>query len=716
MLQRRLLIAALVVVVPAAAIGLWWLARPTGLIQGHVVDVAGQPLAGIAVTYSGGGAGSTDANGDFSVASPVDGGWVTAVGAGYLSRTRAARAGDPVLIRLYVDDGETIRLLFGGDVMFGRRFYDSNDDGDRSDGLLQQGATVEDHERLLHGIEPLLADADLTIVNLETPLIADPWVDPTQPRPSRFHPTKEFVFGSAPESAAALRRAGVDIVGLGNNHLYDALDEGVTSTREALLAAGYSATDFAGAGRTVDEAWQPAIREVAGQRVAVVACTTITGVEHPVTYVATATKAGSAECADAPLEAAIRSAATQADFVVAMIHGGFEYVREPSDSVSHFTAIAHQAGAAMVVDHHPHVVGGLASSASSLTAWTMGNLLFDQTVWPTFGSYVLRVDVRRGAVVDAYLEPIMLRDYQPVGVVGERANWVAREAQSLSDGPWVVDDGALMLAAGTSESVSVEIPAVTVPSAPTTILDLQGACLSAGASLPGMLTGRDEAWTGDFEDATSDEARAGGALWNVAEDNPDRQLMTSAAARGAFGVRLKRTGADTQEIILSPLHRLLVRAGDPISVLLTARGTSGAPATLQMSWYNDTIGPSQARSIVTLPVSGDWQQMRVDLVVPENGVAAQPFIRLTPPPGNQASIDVDDVRVIIWHTATARPACEFVRLPSVDAATGLTATVTRMPGSTAVATPAWFGADILAVEPVAGLPVGPAGSGWGTTE
>lgn len=713
MLRRRrfLLVVSGIVVLIGVAVGTWWLTNPSAEMVGRVVDIDGEPIPGVTVTFSGGGSAATGLDGRFVIASRVRGGWVTATRRGYLSRTRAAQAGDETLIRLLVDDGQTVRLLFGGDVMFGRRFYDQNDDGDRSDGLLRPGASTDEHLRLLDGVAPMLADADLSIVNLETPLIADPWVDPRGPRPDRFHPTKEFVFGSAPEAAVALREAGVDIVGLGNNHLYDALDAGVASTRQALLDAGYAASDFAGAGMNVDEAWRPAIREVRGQRIAVVACTTITGVEHPLTYVAGASKAGAAACEDAAITAAIQAARADADLVVAMIHGGFEYVREPSDSITHLSRLAREAGAGLVIDGHPHVVGGLPAGPGGLTAWTMGNLLFDQTVWPTFASYVLRVDVRAGEVIDAYVEPIMLRGYRPVGIVGSDADWVARVGQSLSDGPWVVDDGALMLAPAPASAT------VAVPEAPTTdarpILNLDGACVDSPPER--ALVGLDETWTGSFEDDTADEVEGGGELWNLVDPNPDRELLADAAATGRLGVRLKRAGGDSQEIILTPLHRLLVRAGDPISVLLAARGTRGADATQQMSWYNDTIGTSQQQTIVDLPVTDEWQTFRVDLQVPENGVAAEPYLRLAPTRGTEVSMDVDDVRVIVWQSPSARPACGYIRLEGGSAAPPR-AFRRSLPGVDPAVHPAWVEATTLVAPDAPALPPGPVDGGWGNSE
>lgn len=72
-----------------------------------------------------------------------------------------------------------------------------------------------------------------------------------------------------------------------------------------------------------------------------------------------------------------------------MIHGGYEHGRDLSVQVRRLSDIAVESGATLIVNHHPHVVGGLRFESGALTAWTLGNLLLDQTVWPTFESYDL---------------------------------------------------------------------------------------------------------------------------------------------------------------------------------------------------------------------------------------------------------------------------------------------------------------------------------------
>lgn len=679
---------------------------PHWSISGTVIDDAGRPIPGARVRLPTGEQASSDASGAFSLQAQTPGTWVQASAPGYLPRTRAARTGDDTWIRLSPDDGRTLRLVFGGDVMFGRRFYDTNDDGEHTDGLLSTGASVGEHRRLLAGVEPMLSDADVTVVNLETPLISDPWFDPTEPRPDRFHPTKEFAFASAPEAASALAEAGVDVVALGNNHVFDALDVGLESTRKTLDNAGFGGGGYTGFGRTPEEAWEPAIHVARGQRIAVVACTTITGEEHPLPYVATATNGGAAHCDADTLTAAVADASARSDVVIAMIHGGFEYVSAPSERIVALSELAHAAGAHLVINHHPHVVGGLEfTPGGQLTAWTLGNLLFDQTVWPTFASYLLRVDLRDGRVVGAYLEPIILDRFRPVGVVGERADWVARGALALSEGPWVVEDGALVLDPNHRPATMI---ATERPDEPGSILNLDGAC-DAQRALGDR--GRDLLWTGDFEDLTADEEDVGGALWTG--DGPQRRLLHDAASAGSTGVRMARTAGDADDIVLSPDHRVLVTPGQPLTAMLDVRGTHGPEAVLQLSWYNDTRGASQAQTIIDLDPGESWHTVRADVVVPANAVAVGYLVRLAPPASARATLDVDNALLIGWGHRGPGPGCDYGRLSvgSADASHVELVDLTS-PYDAEDPRPRWIVARTIDAAVPDGIPPGPSDSPW----
>ena len=89
----------------------------------------------------------------------------------------------------------------------------------------------------------------------------------------------------------------MDLVGLANDHIYDALDRGVTSTLETLRLAGFEpGQGMFGAGFTLQQAWRPAVRVVRGGALSVVGCTTIHGSQHPISYVASASQHKGGAC------------------------------------------------------------------------------------------------------------------------------------------------------------------------------------------------------------------------------------------------------------------------------------------------------------------------------------------------------------------------------------------------------------------------------------
>ena len=226
--------------------------------------------------------------------------WVTVRAGGWISRSRVVAPGETNLVRLAPRRPGTVTFAFGGDVMFGRRFFDAREDGSMR-GLIDPDDGPAAHRRLLAGVAPMLADADITAVNLETPIVDDPAYDPRRPRPTSFHPTKAVAYASAPAAAVALKDVGVDVVDLGNSHVFDRLKSGVRETRGHLRAAGLApGRGSFGAGANADQAWEPALREVHGQRVAFLGCTSVPG-DAPPTTVAASDEAGAARCRPARL-------------------------------------------------------------------------------------------------------------------------------------------------------------------------------------------------------------------------------------------------------------------------------------------------------------------------------------------------------------------------------------------------------------------------------
>lgn len=558
---------------------------PDRSVAGTVVDVAtGEPLSGATVSIHG-TANPVSASGRFRV--DVDGPALATVAApDHLSRVVALDPERAAEIALTPAGEQAVSLRFGGDVMMGRRYYENTVD---ADAWLSAGATIEDHARALDAVHPLLADADLTVVNLETPLVEDPWFD--EARPQRFHQEKGIVFATAPEFAAALASRGVDVVSMANNHTYDALGAGLASTMEALDEAGVI---HFGAGRNAAEAWRPAYARRGSSTVGFVGCTTVTGEAHEVSYVAGPRKAGAAACEARRLRKAVAEAGKHADTVVFMLHGGEEYRRTQVPEVAAFSELAVEAGAGLVVNSHPHVIGGIAEYRDVPIIETTGNLLFDQTLWETFLSYLVRADIVDGKVAQLGVDPIVLEGYRPVPVVGP------------------VADAAEQIAAGE------------------------------------MTASQDLLWgTGSMEDLDTATGSGRALLWQLGRY---ADLTEEAACAGDWGLRLRRSPVSERDVVASPRHRIPVAPGERLSLVADVAMAS-AGASLEVRWYADTVGASTAVSTLEIAErsgGADCEQVRLDVEVPSGAVAAQPFVRLTPPtdPNLSREVRIDDIRMI----------------------------------------------------------------------
>jgi len=638
------------------------------IITGRVISLTGLPIQGAEISSS---ANQTVSNleGWFEIPAPSSAAqWVTVKHADYISRTRAAQPGESVLFRLTPDDGETVAIHFGGDTMFGRRYYDPDRDGNREDALLPLNPSAEDHLALLKGIRPWLENAHVTVLNLETPLTEIPYHDLTQPRADAFHPYKAYTFASHLNVAPALKKAGVDLVDVGNNHVYDMTESGLQSTTKALNDAGLL---HFGSGTKEAEAWQPAVTTVAGQTLAFIGCSVIGHTYGLSVFVSDEeNKGGAAFCEEERIRQAVTEAKAQYDNVIVMIHNGKEYLRHPIDSLIQLTTAAREAGATLVINHTPHVVSGFDWDGQSFVAWSLGNFVFDQNFWATFQTYMLAVHVRKGEVVRAYVEPMMIEGYRPKAVSGGFADYLAREAAGREIGPFVVENGAMETDVNhlaTRQSIMVSFDSGNFPGK---VLQLRRSqWISEITGLGFIRLGRDLLWTGSMERHTVDESSQEPALWRLTVGEkpetgplwrlPGVEMLVGPeyAHSGERGVRLQRNATDTSSIMLTVVDRVqLPPDAGQISVMGWLRASENAKVTLKIYWYDtrSTKAGSMNRQVKELTVSASqtWTPFQAHLPVLPGAIAVKPFFRLARPETETVSVDFDDLRLVAWAPTT----------------------------------------------------------------
>jgi len=215
------------------------------------------------------------------------------------------------------------------------------------------------------GLDGLFLRDDLTVVNVECPVSN-----------VGSQLAKQFSFHGDPAALPAMRKAGVEVGNLANNHAYDRGPDALIDTRRNLLKAGIQPV---GAGRNAKEAEAPAILKLNGWTVAVVG---IDEVIDPDYEVATSTKPGTAAGHDfsAALRE-VRAAAARSDLVVVDIHWGVELDTQPR---SYQVDQAHRlidAGADVIFGGHSHRLQPMAMYHGRPIFYSLGNF-----VWPNFST------------------------------------------------------------------------------------------------------------------------------------------------------------------------------------------------------------------------------------------------------------------------------------------------------------------------------------------
>jgi len=420
-------------------------------------------------------------------------------------------------------------------------------------------------------------------------------------------------------------------------------------------------------------AWAPEIITVKGIRIALIGCTTIfvpggdvAATPGEITYVASDTqkKGGAAHCEKTRLATAVSAAKARADLVIVMIHGGTEYDRTLPENPVSLSEVARKAGASLVINHHPHVVSGFSWDGNSLVARSLGNFIFDQTIWPALESYILTVYIRDNKIVRAFIEPVLLHADVAHGIAGELAGYVARDAAGQEAGPFVMESDTMEIdlqhsATQVSKSYSLDGGAgmlIQIPDG-TWISNFQGS---------GKLRlGRDLLWVGGFENNMVDNTYGLLPLWTQT-DNSSVQVAGNFAYQGMAGIRLSSHSGQKLDAVTTNLHRLLVQPGTELTITGMFRSNPGATPIAQVSWYPDTEGPSQSQ--VRYPLQGTvvntWQPFSFDVTVPVNIVAMQVFLRLPAPQDGTVTTDFDNLRVIQWTSDSNQfsPLYDFAHL------------------------------------------------------
>jgi poly-gamma-glutamate capsule biosynthesis protein CapA/YwtB (metallophosphatase superfamily) len=263
-----------------------------------------------------------------------------------------------------------------------------------------------------------LKQGDIVIGNLEAPIAVS----------GDEFAAKKFRFKLSPKAAPALKNAGFTHLTLANNHILDFGAEGLRQTLESLEHQGIA---FSGAGPDLAAARKVIVTEVKGVRIAFLAYSLV----YPEEFFAGNGKAGTAPGYTPLFTADITEAKKAADYVIVSFHWGGEGLDTPRP---YQKAAGHQAidaGADIVIGHHPHVLQGVEYYQSGVIFYSLGNFAFGSMSSKADRSIIARITLDNG-IKEVEIIPLNVLNseirFQPRILTGPRRAAVANQLNRLS--------------------------------------------------------------------------------------------------------------------------------------------------------------------------------------------------------------------------------------------------------------------------------------------
>lgn len=396
--------------------------------------------------------------------------------------------------------------------------------------------------------------------------------------------------------------------------------------------------------------------------------------------------------------AALRNAG--ADLVVVQLHGGFQFSEVPSEFFRRASRAAVDAGADLVINHHPHVLQGVEWYQDTLIAYSLGNFVFDQDFASTFSSMFVRTVFEGDTLLQASLVPVLLDAYRPLPLSGDgrqRVLQLVDERSALAAVSERASTGRIItrIDSSVTPNAAVDVRTGEVRRERTTeavevTLDAEGfaeidRCAMTRPERPDLQYGTELLTWGALTDVTAD-ARADpapsftsrGAALAITEDG-NSFFRLDGSAGNAFLRPVARAGL--------PEHRRFGEGEEPLDAVafyelrFDARLVGTGPVTVRAAWYSvdDTdpnVDPEStllAEVDTEMPRPGrQWQTLTLDLTESLTALTVHPdavlvYVVL---PRESGTLDVDNVELYEWRPAVPALADQWQAVDAVRGAPG----------------------------------------------
>jgi poly-gamma-glutamate capsule biosynthesis protein CapA/YwtB (metallophosphatase superfamily) len=256
----------------------------------------------------------------------------------------------------------------------------------------------------LQQLHPYLKSADIRFANLESTI--------SEQHGSTVAPWNPLVFTAPPQTIGILKNAKFDVLSTANNHAWDYGKPALFESQKHLTQAGIK---FVGTGESIEQANAPVIIEQGGQKIAFLAGTEVWNQgplpSHPAREFVAHTKLSTMIERIHALKANHHP-----DWIIVSFHGGDEYLDFPLRGKDVWMRAVIDAGADIVLGHHPHTVQGIVWHHQKPLFYSLGNLLMRMNqhhLWTGF-SFLTNITLFPTKKIAVKICPFLMMAVTPV--------------------------------------------------------------------------------------------------------------------------------------------------------------------------------------------------------------------------------------------------------------------------------------------------------------
>jgi poly-gamma-glutamate synthesis protein (capsule biosynthesis protein) len=275
---------------------------------------------------------------------------------------------------------------------------------------------LQDPEAVYGDLLPELRDSDMRIVNLECPLVDN----------GRPVFKSGAVFKGLSGHISGLTRIPFEVATLGNNHVFDYGTEAFVKTRDLLHQNNIKTV---GAGMSLEEAAAPLIIGSRGVTIGIVNFSegedlTAAG-ENPGVF--------GWEVDD--VVERIQTVKKSVNTVIVICHAGVEYIPYPPPYLAAaFQRIA-DAGADLIIGHHPHVPQGVQIRNHVPICYSLGNFVFFQHTELQFRKigFFVKAGVAENGISHIRVIPYEILPTRLQLLKNDKYQWIMKKLKAISE-------------------------------------------------------------------------------------------------------------------------------------------------------------------------------------------------------------------------------------------------------------------------------------------